>query len=489
MTNTADWVHNLAASLRADVVETHISWLLLAADVVYKLKKAVRLPFVNYSTLERRRHFCEEEVRLNRRLAPTLYLGVSRVTGTADTPQIDGGGATLDYAVRMRRFPAGALFSEQLAAGTLSEDSVDRFALRLAQFHESSPQARNSPCPRAGRRERVLLAALEGAAPVLGAEAVTRQRAWIVKECTLLEPLWLERRAKGRVHECHGDLHLANVAGLVDEIVAFDCIEFDPALRWIDVLEDAAFPLMDFVARGRADLGWRFFNAWLEITGDYVALPALRLSVVGRALVRSQVEHLRASGSAEAYAYARTALAWSRSGQPRLSITHGLPGSGKSYVAQRLLQQQGAIRLRSDVERKRLFGLQPLDDSRAKDLDLYAPEATRQTYARLFALARTALEAGFPAVLDAAFLRYEERQQALALARELNVPFSIVVCEAPLPVLRQRIQARRNDPSEANLVVLDKLRMKAEPLRSDEFPFSMADRQAIRRALRQPHGR
>jgi len=467
----AGMVHRLARSLCAEVVETHISWVLLAPGLAYKLKKPVRLPFVDYSTLERRRHFCEEEVRLNRRLAPSLYLGVSRITGTADRPMVDGSGAVLEYAVRMRRFPAGALFSEQLAAGTLSEDTVDQFALRLAQFHQSATPNGQGLGLETHERRRVLLAALEGATPVLGADTAARLRMWIIEESASLEPLWQQRRAAGKVRECHGDLHLANVVGHGLDVAIFDCIEFDPALRWIDVLDDAAFPLMDFVARGRADLGWRFFNAWLEHTGEYDALPALRLCVMGRALVRAQVEHLRAPEGEAAQTYARTAVEWSCTGHPRLTITHGLPASGKSFVSQRLSQQQGAIRLRSDVERKRLFGMRALDDSRTKGVDLYTAEATQHTYARLFSLARTALRAGYPVIVDAAFLCIEERQLALALARELGVPFSIVACEAPLPELRRRILARRGDASEADLAVLEKLRITAEPLQPQELAY------------------
>jgi hypothetical protein len=464
-------VRRLARRLHARLLETHISWVLLAPALAFKLKKPIRLPFVDYSTLERRRHFCEEEVRLNRRFAPSLYLGVSRITGTPGEPEVDGAGPVLDHAVRMRRFPAGALFSEKLEDGTLTEAAVDRLALRLAQWQDSAPRAGQDPDAEPDGHQAVLLAALDGAQPLLGAAAAARLRAWIVEECAALAPLWRRRRSEGRVRECHGDLHLANAVDLGEEVVAFDCVEFEPALRRIDVLEDAAFPMMDFIARGRADLGWRFFNRWLEQTGDHDALPALRLAIVARALVRAQVEQLRAAGSEAAQRYARTALAWSCRSRPHLVITHGLPGSGKSFAAQRLLQQQGAICLRSDVERKRLFGLRPLQASRASGIDAYTQDATRRTYERLMTLARAALRAGYPVVVDAAFLRFEERQQALAVARELDVPFSIVACKAPLPVLRERLQARRGDPSEADAGVLERLRLTAEPLRPEECAF------------------
>lgn len=464
-------VTRLAAHLRAEVIETHISWILLAGPFAYKVKKPVHLPFVDYSTLEKRRHFCEQEVRLNGRLAPSLYLGVSRITGPADQPALDGAGPLLEYAVRMRRFAAGALFSEQLAQGRLGEPAVDAFAALLAKHHEDAPVAWPRPVAESAHRVERAHAALAGAAAALDVEDFRFLERWIAAQGETLAALWEQRRSLGKVRECHGDLHLGNVVGLEEGVAAFDCIEFDPALRWIDILEDAAFPLMDFCARGRPDLGWRFFNAWLEATGEYDGLQALAFSVVERALVRAQVDLMRSPRGGDAAGYVRTALEWARGRQPTLAITTGLPGSGKSYASQRHAQREGAVRLRSDVERKRLFGLAPLDDSHARGLDLYTPEATRRTYGRLFTLARAILRAGLPVVLDAAFLRREERAQAAALAKALDVPFAILVCEAPLPVLRQRLAARQGDASEASVAVLDRLRLVAEPLGAEEASF------------------
>lgn len=458
----------LAQSLAADVVQTHISWVLLAPGFAYKIKKPVRLPFVDYSTLERRRHFCEAEVRLNQRLAPALYLGVSRITGSTDAPVLDGPGEPLDYAVRMRRFAAGALFSEQLAAGTLTPHAVDQFAEMLSRFHLDAPHAHRAAATHPDAPLRRALAALDGVGALLPATQRADLRQWLQAAGQALLPLWLARRAEGWVRECHGDLHLANVVSLGGEVAAFDAIEFDPALRWIDVADDVAFALMDFCARGHAGLGFRFINGWLERTGDYGCLPALRFALAYRALVRGLVEHLSEPGCAAANGYAQAALQWTRPAAPRLIITHGLPGSGKTYASQQLLQQHGAIRLRSDVERKRLFGLGMLDDSRAHGLDIYDADATRRTYQRLNDLARMALQAGFPVVLDAAFLRRGDRAQARALADALGAPFAIVACKAPAAVLRQRLQARRGDASEARVDVLAQLQSAAEPLTADE---------------------
>ena len=462
----------LASTLGAELVETHISWVLLTGNDAYKIKKPVRLPFVDYGTLQARWHFCEEEVRLNHRLAPTLYLGVARITGTHQAPALDGAGPAIEYAVHMRRFAQGALFGKQLEAGTLASRDIDLLAVLLADFHGRPALAPKHGLASAERRHKAAVAALEGARPLASQAEQSELQAWLETEAAMLAPLWTSRQKDGHVRECHGDLHLDNVVSLDGGVAAFDCIEFDPALRWIDVLDDIAFPVMDLSAHGRRDLAFRLLNQWLDRTGDHAALPALRFSIVYRALVRAQVEHLRGPGhEAAARRYLETALSCLQPGQPRLFITHGLPGSGKTFESQRVLEREGAIRLRSDVERKRLFGLGMLEDSRAKRLDLYNQDTTAQTYRQLFGAARLALQAGYPVILDAAFLRRSERAQALALARELGVLFSIVDCNAPPHVLRERLLSRQGDASEAGAAVLDLLSTTAEPLAVEELGF------------------
>jgi aminoglycoside phosphotransferase family enzyme/predicted kinase len=459
----------LARSLHAELIETHISWVLLTGDLAYKVKKPVALPFVDYSTLEARRHFCEEEVRLNRRLAPGLYLGVSQVTGSRSAPQVDGGGTLLEYAVRMRRFPAGALFSEQLAAGRLHSGDVDSLGALLADFHiRANPTANGfASCK---RRRSAALAALDGVRALTTAQEHEALQAWLETKASSLTPTWARRLDAGFVRQCHGDLHLDNVVTLGGAVAAFDCIEFDPALRWIDVIDDIAFPVMDFAAHGRPDFAFRLLNTWLDHTGDHEGLPMLRFSAAYRALVRAHVTHLRGGDArVPARRYVDSALAWTKAPPRRLVITHGLPGSGKTYESQRLLEREGAIRIRSDVERKRLFGLGMRDDSRAKGLDIYTAEATERTYERLLELARIALRAGYPVVLDAAFLRRSERDAARELAREFKVPFSILACDAAPGVLRTRLQSRRHDASEADARVLEQLRASMEPLGRDEW--------------------
>ena len=474
----AHWVERLCRHLQhalaepVELVQTHLSWLLLAGPLVYKIKKPVVLPFVDFSDVRERRRCCEEEVRLNRRFAPALYLGVSRVTGTPDAPRLDGAGEAFDYAVRMRRFARGALLAEHAAAGTLDASMIDRLAACVVALHIGAPHTPpdsgfGTPEQRA-RAPLAVLDALETALPSAVRDGAAL-RGWLQREAAALTPLWRQRLAGGFVREGHGDLHLANLVLLDERVLPFDAIEFDPALRWIDIVDDAAFAAMDLVAHGRRDLALRFVNGWLDGTGDHSGLALWRYALVYRALVRALAGALSRRGAPDYLDVARRLAGPRRA--PRLFIMHGLPASGKSVVALRLAEAMGAIRLRSDVERKRLFGLAALADMRAQAPDAYGAGATRRTYERLAELARGTLAAGWPAIVDAAFLRRAERARFAALAETLGVPFAIVGCHAPEALLRERIAARRlrrDDPSEADLEVLRRLAATAEPLDAAE---------------------
>ncbi|HKX53432.1 MAG TPA: AAA family ATPase, partial [Nitrosospira sp.] len=269
--------------------------------------------------------------------------------------------------------------------------------------------------------------------------------------------------------------------------VPFDCIEFSPSLRWIDVMNEVAFTVMDLLHRQRSELAYRFLNAYLEATGDYGGLPLLRFYLAYRAAVRAMVSAIRAGqdnlpqrDKAAALAFCSSfldlAAACLAQQRPSLVITHGFPGSGKTTFAQAALERLQAIRIRSDVERKRLFGLAALADSRSHTDGIYHAEATVRTYARLHDLARELLAAGFRVIVDAAFLKREEREHFRMLADELSVPFAIVSLKAALATMQSRIVKRKSesiDASEADLRVLKLLQEKEEVLVPQELAYTV----------------
>jgi len=474
------------------LIETHISWVLLTDGMAYKLKKPVRLPFVDFSTLAARKHFCEEELRLNRRLAPALYLEVAPVCGTADAPHLggsgEGGGSdAIDFVVCMRRFPEDQLLRNLLLAQRVEPALLARFGQRLAGFHR---EAQAAPLfSDFGSPEQVLRSAtgaLDGLSGDPGGERRQALQTWVAEQGARLRTAWVERQRNGAVRECHGDLHLSNLVQIDGELTAFDCVEFDPALRWIDGMSDLAFLTMDLKAHRRGDLAFRVLDAYLQESGDYDGVPVLRFYEVYRALVRAMVARLRAkalgdgspkSDSAEPdYLRCAESLAAGQAGRKGLMITHGLSGSGKSTIAAQLLAVAQAVRIRSDVERKRLFGLAPLQRSAGLAVDIYTPDATRRTFERLAACSRTALAAGFPVIVDAAFLRRDERLAFRALATELRVPFTILHCQATDAQLRRRVATRSTggtDASEADLAVLERQMAFQEPLTREESAVAL----------------
>ena len=474
---SAQLVQSLRRQLGAELVETHISWVLLAGDEAWKIKKPVRLAFLDFSTLERRRHFCEEELRLNSRMAPSIYLGVCAISGTPRAPQLGGATPAIEYALHMRRFPPRALLSERLADGLLRPEHLDQLAQRVAALHAQAPVAPATSnwgaADEVATEVREVLQRLhEQGQPVADLQV------WLASETSRLAPLWQARRTAGWVRECHGDLHLRNAVVLADGATAFDGIEFDPALRWIDVQSDIAFMFMDLFTHQRPDLAWRFLNAWLESTGDHGGVAMLRFYAVYRALVRAMVGRLHAEVAPEPSAGDYLALARQFALQPatpRLLVTHGLSGVGKTHLTQLLLQEAGALRLRSDVERKRLFGLAALERSPpggpAGSGGIYTEQATQRTFASLEQRARGLLQLGYAVIIDAACLRRAERARFARLATALGVPFTLLDCQAAHDTLRARLRARQqrgDDASEADEAVLETQLPRDQPLSAAE---------------------
>jgi aminoglycoside phosphotransferase family enzyme/predicted kinase len=471
-------------------IETHISHVFLTGEYAYKIKKPLDLGFLDFSTLQKRQEFCEEELRINRRLAPELYLSVVPITGTPAAPRVEGSGTPIEYALKMRQFSQDGLLERVLERGELTAQLIDALAAEVAAFHDAIPRA--VPQSGYGSADSIVAPAMqnfEQLAPLLDDSAVLdRLRAWTERENRRLSARFEERLRDGFVRECHGDLHLANIVLIDGRVRIFDALEFNPALRWIDVMNEIAFVVMDLAVRGQEALAARFLNAYLERTGDYEGVRVLRYYVVYRALVRAKVAAMRAEqgdpGDAERGAlgekvrrHLRLAQQIAAGARAVLVVHHGLSGSGKTTCSQRVLEAIGAVRIRSDVERKRLHGLSASVRTGAElGAGIYAAAASEATYARLATLAEAALDAGYPVLVDATFLERRQRDQFRTLAQRLHVPFRIAHFAASEPTLIDRIRRRTAhgaDASEADLDVLRAQLRRLEPLAPDEQAVSI----------------
>lgn len=471
------------------VLETHISTVLLAGDYAYKLKKPYNLGFLDFTTLDARRHYCEEELRLNRRLAPDLYLSVVAITGTVDAPRIGGSGEAIEYAVKMRRFPQESLLSNVLQRGELRAEQLDRLAQRIATFHAALPAASSTQIY--GEPDTLHAATRQNFAQIAPLISKAEDQAQLAQLAQISETMFgsaldvfASRKQQGYIRECHGDLHLGNMALIDSEIVPFDCIEFNDSFRWNDVMSEIAFVVMDLASRGRPDFGFRFLNGYLEQTGDFSGLHVLRYYLMFRAVVRAKIaaflaseagtpEDKRASAWQDFHHYLDLAHQFSHTPPFLQVVMHGLSGSGKSTVARELAAQLPAIHVRSDVERKRLYGFTPLARTDAQPgAGIYTQEATQRTYARMAVIAREAQAAGYAVVLDATFLSAQQRAPFQALSSNTW----IVSCEAPDDVLRGRVRARHQagtDAAEADLAVLERQLAMREALTAEEMQHTI----------------
>jgi aminoglycoside phosphotransferase family enzyme/predicted kinase len=478
---------------RITLIETHISFVLLTGPYAYKIKKAVNLGFLDFTTPKLRHFFCEEELRLNRRLAPRLYLDVIPIGGTPDKPKLGAESDVFEFSVKMRQFAQEGLLDRVLSRGGLTAEHVDAIAATVAAFHQRIEYAQ--PDQDYGSASSIGSAMRQNFVQIYSLLDTPAERdslalieAWSLAQHAALLPAFSQRLEHRFIRECHGDLHLGNIALVEGEIQVFDCIEFNPDLRWIDVINEVAFLVMDLDEHGRSDFAWQFLNAYLQETGDYAGLRLLRYYQTYRAMVRAKVARIRASQShlsaqdrklaLDAYtAYAGYASKVTAPMKPSLIITHGLSGSGKTAVTQSLLEELGAVRVRSDIERKRLLHVAPWTKSGSGvDNGIYVAEATQATYEELRRLAGLILDAGCVAIVDATFLRRWQRDSLRRLAQQRNVPFVIVSCLAEDEELRRRLLQREHagrDVSEATLEVLAHQLATQEPLETDELAFAI----------------
>ena len=468
--------------------ETHISWILVTEKYAYKFKKAVHLDFLDFSTLDARHFYCQEELRLNRRLAPDMYLDVVAITGSSTCPAIGGSGIPIEYAVKMMAFSQQALWSVRIGKNRISARKIDKLARKLAQFHQGAaiaPKDSSWSTPDALQKIadenlNLIISLVRNAEEE---RTLGDLRAWQIEQPQKLRSVFDRRKEQGLIRECHGDLHGGNILTINNQVVVFDCIEFNKNLRWIDVMNDLAFIYMDLQFHGLHPFATRLLNGYLEITGDYEGLAVLRYYQVQRALVRCKVSllralqlrgRMRAAASHERLATKYLAFA-SQQTEPEPSaiiIMHGYSGSGKSIFSGYLAEIIGAVRIRSDVERKRMYGIVASATVAASiGAGLYAEATTQATYDRLRTLALCIAESGMPVVVDATFLKVQQRSLFEKLASGLGVPFFVIQLHASEATLKARVAARTklgNDPSDAGLEVLAHQLEHHEALSDDE---------------------
>ena len=482
--------------VQCELIETHISWVILTGYYAYKVKKPVDFGFLDFTTLGKRRHYCEQELLLNRRMAADIYLDVVSISGSEDKPRLNGKGKIFEYAVKMLQFPKSSEFDVMLAAGLLDEKHMSAIADKIADFHQHITIA--DEFIKYGDVDVIFDPVKENFKLIRQhpsskrcADELAKLERWSHLTFESCSAVFKYRKRAGFVRECHGDMHLRNLIWFHDGPIAFDCIEFNTQLRWIDVISDISFLLMDLQSKNQSQLANHFLNRYLEKTGDYAGLSVMPFYLAYRALVRAKVEvlslelesatdeeHHQALLSFESYL--KLAMTYTVKTTPKLIIMRGVSASGKSFFSQKMIDAQWGestpiLRIRSDVERKRLLGVDSDDASEHSaetaeiESGLYSRRATVQTYKRLLELATHVINAGYSVIVDATFQKYEQRNDFKRLAENCGARFIIVELSAPVDILKQRINNRKNDVSDADMVVLEHQLSHWKPLHDNEL--------------------
>lgn len=474
-----------------EVIETHISWVLLTGVYAYKIKKPVNFGFLDFSSLANRRHYCYQELQLNQRFAPDIYIDVVSIGGTASQPRF-ATEPVIEYAVKMQQFQQADLLSAIAKRGELSAELCEQMAETLAGFHAQTDVAGQADV--FGSHEQVVAWVSENfnqISPFLKLKKdihlFHRLKQWVEQESRSLTKVIDLRKAQGFVRECHGDLHLGNMVCIDNKIIFFDCIEFNDELRWIDVINEAAFVSMDLAERAGECFSWHFLNRFLQQTGDYGSLALFRYYYVYRASVRAKVALLKTSGEnvaadvvnkawSEYRAYIDLAMPQTTKFVPQIILMHGFSGSGKSTIASRLADRIGAVHIRSDIERKRMHAIAATASSHSGlNTGIYSQQASREVYKRLSILSQEIAGAGYRVIVDATFLKRAQREQFMALARRLSLAFCIFDVTAPVEELKKRLYIRAQhggDPSEADVAVLNTQLASADDLSDGELQYT-----------------
>ena len=441
------------------VLETHCSWVILAGYYAYKIKKPVDFGFLNYTSLAKRKHYCEEEMKRNQLLAKQIYLNIVPVYGTVDKPNFNGRGDVIEYAVKMHQFPQENLLSNVQKQGRLTGEIIDKLATRLAHFHATTnavPQS--SIIGNSEHTHQQIRDNFTQTLPLLENEADQQELQQLSNDVKILyqkvKPVIDRRKASGFVKQCHGDVHLNNIVLLNNEPIIFDCIDFNDDFCWTDTMADLGFITMDLDEFGETHFSWRLLNHYLQISGDYDGLQVLPYFQSYRAMVRAKVAMISLANTtapekrAEYYRRYKGCVALAKAYlQPKkakLLLTCGVSASGKSTLAQQLSNALNLVTLASDRERKRQANITLQDDCSAPvSTELYSQQQTEQTYGTLLKLSKTILAAGCSLIVDATFREYKHRQTFARLAQQINVPFIILYCHAKEKQLRRRLSLRQ----------------------------------------------
>ncbi|MGB1238457.1 MAG: AAA family ATPase [Pseudomonadales bacterium] len=479
--HSACYPHSVQEPIK--VIETQVSWLLLTGQFAYKVKKTLDFGFLDFSTLEKRQYYCEEELRLNQRLAPDIYLQVMKIC------PCDGGYTlephdyacereAVEYAVQMTQFDAEKDLDKMLAEGVFEDYWADQLARQVGNFHLQVPKVTvSSPWGEADNIWQLVqdnythcLAYCEDRSELARLEALHNTA---IDQYQQLLPLLQERKTQGFVRECHGDLHLANVTLYKDQLRLFDCIEFNLQFRWIDTFCDFAFLLMDLEANGRFDLANRALNHYLSFTGDYQGLTLLRFYKSFRSMIRAKVATLGPQANSQTFNhYLSLTEGYQQTHSPRIILMHGLSGSGKSYLSLKMIERSQVVRIRSKTERKRLH--KELT-KRGKQIELHSPEVNARLSQHLLSLTQLMISLGYSVIVDGTFLKQHFRQKYRDLAQQLDVPLRIISCLCDEKLMAARLHKPQDSHTlseEQRLLRLQSQLQHAQPLTDEELNWA-----------------
>ena len=486
LTQTKIYPHECA---EIEILETHISWVILTGKYAYKIKKPVDFGFLDFTSLAQRKQYCEAELTLNARSSPDLYLGLVKICGTPQTPSLNSDEPVFEYAIKMNQFGKGQLFKELQLADQLTFEHIDALAEQVAEFHDEvrsadklseygNPHQVYAPMQQNFEQIRALISDKEQL------DQLEQLEVWTKSTFERLTPLLSQRKNARFIREGHGDLHMGNITLFMNKVTLFDCIEFNEDFRWIDVISDIAFLVMDFEAHDLPHYANRFLSLYLEHTGDYGGLKFLAFYKAYRAVVRAKIalfsrqspdlcDEKKNQFTQQYEHYINLAESYSALPNRFLLIMNGVSGTGKSTVALRLVDRMGPIRIRSDVERKRLYGIAANEHPNPSEAALiYNENATRKTYNILMELCSEILDSGLSVIIDATNLQQWQRDVIQTVANARGVPVCIALCEASMSVIQEWIQKRAtdgDDASDADLNVVFKQIKTLDPLTEDEL--------------------